>query len=91
MHQEQEEPCALAHLKALIPIYDRWDVTATGAPGDYWQPGETDRFADQDDVEEYVCENCGKYFTPADRYTRETLAQAWEAAVAHLGTTEVVA
>jgi len=70
--------CARHDLRAVVPQWNRWSVDDQGCPLDQTDAGEPD-----DDVEEYVCDNCGLYFPP-DGHSRAAFDVAWEEALGHL-------
>lgn len=90
MSERLERPCAIEHLEAVVRCYNRWSVAENGEPKEFSSWGDTN-YAALDEIEEYVCNNCCEYFTPTDRDNMAALAEAWQAALAHLGNTEVAA
>ena len=82
----QQEPCSLEDLRALVPVYDRWSVDKNGETVSFESSGDSDHSTL--DIEEYVCEACGEFFTPDKRYDYTALDIAWKAALAHLPQSE---
>lgn len=75
-----EEPCTREDLEAIVTCWDRWSVDDNGYADSLTQPGSSD----PGDIEEYVCNNCGEYFTPDKTYDSTALALAWQAALKHV-------
>lgn len=77
-----EPKCSIEGIQALVPQYQYFDVDVEG--------NTTDWIADNSqthgrlDIEEYLCQQCGEFFTPDKRYDYEALNKAWLSAVAHL-------
>ena len=81
-----DEPCTREHLQAAIALYWMFDTQGDGELGDYWTQWDEPRAAQTGEIEEYHCGNCGEYFTPAERFSEEARAKAWQAALDHLKT-----
>lgn len=79
-----EEPCTKESLVALVPQYNRYEVDENGVPGDWYDHGDPDHGGDILYVEEYLCNECGEFFTPDKRYDYDSLVKAWKAALEHL-------
>jgi hypothetical protein len=75
--QKLHEPCTLEDLQALVPYRDRFDVRANDEL-DVTDGGTSD-------IEESECQNCHEYFTPDSKHDLESLAEAWQRALAHFG------
>lgn len=90
MGEKLEQPCAIEHLEAVMRCYNRWSVNENGEPGGLLSLGD-DHDGGIDEIEEYECVNCCRFFTPTGRFSMEALEEAWQAALAHLGNTEVAA
>lgn len=76
----QQQPCTSENLEALIITSESWSVDKDGNPAVWLETAQSDG----DYVAEYVCRNCGEYFTPSEQYDRAAIAAAWQAALAHL-------
>jgi hypothetical protein len=70
--------CTRQDLRAVVAQYNRWSVDEQGNLVGQTEAGDPDG-----DAEEYVCDNCGLYFTP-DGGSRGAFELAWEEALAHL-------
>ena len=74
-----EDRCTREDLEAIVTCWDRWSVDDQGNAETLTQPGSSD----PDDTEEYVCNNCGEYFTPDKAYSATALELAWQQALKH--------
>jgi hypothetical protein len=76
----QQQSCTSEDLEALVVTSESWSVDDDGSPAAWLETA----YSDGDYVDEYVCRNCGEYFTPSEQYDRAAIAEAWQAAIAHL-------
>lgn len=76
------EPCTREDLQAVVPHYDFWTVDEDGNPDETECGGHGAGSAQ--DVEEYLCTNCGEHFVPNKHWSESAVRLAWEAALKHL-------
>ena len=79
-----DEPCTREGLQAAVNIYYMFDTKGDGELGDEWQEWDNPSSYQTGEIEEYHCDNCGEYFTPADRFSIGARRKAWQAALNHL-------
>lgn len=83
---DDQRPCTLADLGGIVTNWDRYSLDGNGYADQLTQPGSSDPH----DLEEYVCNNCGEYFTPDKSWDATALELAWHRALEHLKAKEVV-
>lgn len=74
-----DELCSIEDIKAIVPVYNRWDVNADGTIVEFYANGD-----DFGNIEEYVCENCGGFFTPEKPFSYLSIALAWGEVLKHI-------
>lgn len=75
--------CTIDDLAAIVPRWDRWSVNSEGGTEEMISDGHLDHGTE--DIDEYVCMECGEYFTPEKHFDLVALDMAWQKAKAHLG------
>ncbi len=80
-----KEQCNREDIEALLIANEMWSVDEDGNAVDYLDTAHSDG----DLVDEYVCRNCGEYFTPKKAYDYAAIAEAWQKTLAHLQQQEV--
>jgi hypothetical protein len=82
-----DRPCVIEDLKAYVEVAEYYKVTEGGEPSEFYS-GD---LGEEPVVIYYYCERCDETFEPEDRDSSGSKREAWQAALAHLGKTEVTA